>query len=133
MRHHAGAYFSRFRLVAPSPSTSFLHNPQVARVDKGDVVRIFFQPLRVGADRIGGTLGIRREARLGMTVVLGLLVGRRTHPSTWRNYYCGIARVTIDTAQAYRPTGMHSGTVSRGMAADAAFGFSIGLSLRLQQ
>ena len=73
----------------PAGAAGFVGDAQVAGVHEADVVPIFFEPVGVGADGIGGVGFVRENSWLGMGLV-----------------FCGVVFVGVWVAVVERMSGL---------------------------
>lgn len=123
VRHHAGADALNFGSMTSGTSASLLRDPQIAGVDEFDVIPVFFEPLGISANRVGGAASILSKTRSRMSLTGDLLILRCPLRNTRRQRDLGIASVTVGATQAHRSSSVHGGAVHRAVAGHAATRF----------
>ena len=118
MGHHAGAYALDFRGVTSGPAAGLLGYAQIAGVYKLDVIHLFFQPVGVGAHRVGGGSGALCKSRPRVSLFGHFEVLLRSLSLGYPGRQCdlGISSMTVGAAQTDGAGGVHGRTVHRVVA-----------------
>src|SRR6202041_383970 len=77
MRHHAGLNASHLQTMTTRSAASLPRHTKVAGIYKFDVIRVFFQPLRISANGMGRGSSAPRKTGTRMSLPRQFLISRR--------------------------------------------------------
>jgi len=127
VRHHAGAHLLHFsRMTSRSPAR-LLRNTKIAGVHKLDEVQVFFQPVGISPNRVGGSSRVLRKTRLRVSLPGQFDVFRRALRNARRQRDLDVSTMAVGAPQAHGPGSVHGPAVHRVVAGHASSRFLLGL------
>src|SRR5271170_1996943 len=101
------------------PAAGLIRYAQIAGVYKLDVIRVFFQPLGIGTNRVGGGPGALDKSRPRVRLLSHFQVLLRSVRYSGRQRDLSVPSMTVSAAQAHGSGRVHGRAVHRVVASYA--------------